>query len=286
MQEKFLEILEFCFDVYDACTLWVIDMLTFKLDDRKSVLYASATIAEKINDDVVKPIAISIITICFLISFLKILNKEDIVRNETYAKIFFLMCFSKSAVNYSFSFCKRIYNKGTEMILSVEDLYFQDRSEFTYHTYVQNKNEIVAALNKMSVLHWIVVLAISGIFTFLILIIPMIVTALSWGRYVEILVLMCGASLPMAFLPLEHEGKHIIKTYYKYFISVVLQGFAVVITMIICTKLTGSITLEFASKVNGIGSLFAILGNIFINAFVMIAAVMKSTQIAQKWIGQ
>ena len=285
MQEKFLEILEFCFDVYDACILWVMDMLTFKLDDSESVLYVSATMAKEINDNVVKPIAISIITICFLISFLKILNKEDIVRIETYAKIFFLMCFSKSAVNYSFSFCKKIYNIGAGMILSVEKLYF-DRSQFTSHTYSQNKNEIVAALNGMSVLHWIVVLAISGIFAFLILIIPMIVTALSWGRYVEILVLMCGASLPMAFLPLEHEGRHIIKTYYKYFISVVLQGFAVVITMIICTKLTGSITLEFASKVNGIGSLFAVLGNIFINAFVMIAAVMKSTQIAQKWIGQ
>lgn len=284
MKEFFIKILEFTFDVYDACIFWVANMLTFNLDN--SVLSEAAAMAEKINDNVVKPVAISIITICFLISFIKILNKEDIVRIETYAKIFFLMCFSKSAVNYSFNLCKRIYNVGAQMIQDAVTDYFREYITTQSDTFADNENKISAALDGISVLGWIVVLSVSTFFILGILISFFFVTALSWGRYVEILILMCGAALPMAFLPLEHEGRRIIITYFKYFISIVLQGFVIVISMMICTFLSRSITLNLAPNPTGIISFFAILGNSLINAIVLVTTVLKSTQIAQKWVGQ
>lgn len=279
MQDMFLEWLEAIFDYYDACIYWVVDMLTFSLDSDK--LADVTSMAEKINKEVITPVALSIITICFLISFLKIINKEDIVRIETYAKIFFMMCFSKSAVNYSFNLCRMIYNEGVKLIENAATYCSKDE----FDTFAKNKNAINSALDDVSVLGWVVILVFSALFLIVIVVVPAMVAVISWGRYVEILILMCGASLPMAFLPLEHEGKHMLKTYFKYFASVVLQGFVIILAMAICSTLTGSILFTVGDGTGMLGFLVILL-NIFINAIVMLVTVMKSTQIAQKWLGQ
>lgn len=284
MEDMFLDWLEAIFDYYDACICWVVNMLTFSLDSDE--LSEVTSMAEKINKDVITPVALSIITICFLISFLKIINKEDIVRIETYAKIFFLMCFSKSAVNYSFNLCRMLYNEGVKLIEHASMTYYSDD---TFDTFKKNEKAIKSALDDVSVLGWVVILVFSAIFLIAIVVVPAMVAVISWGRYVEILILMCGASLPMAFLPLEHEGKHMIKTYFKYFASVVLQGFVIVLAMIICSKLTGTIFSsmdDIGLNPEGMLGFLVILLNIFINAIVMLVTIMKSTQIAQKWLGQ
>ncbi len=280
MKDILLNFIQFVFDIYDACIEWSLTMLTYNLDDKH--LSAGTSMADKLNTDAMTPIAIQIVGICFLISFLKILNKDDIIRIETYAKIFFMMCFSKSAVNYSFKLCRLIYNTGSGIILNAKKTFYKAS---TVNTFEINESTIKEALKEMGVLEILLVSVICIVFLLFIVFCSLLITIISWGRYVEILVLMCGCSLPMGFLPLQHEGGHVIKNYFKYFSAVVLQGFVIAVTLMICQKLLTNMVVDLASD-SSLGSVVAILGNILINCVVMLVTIMKSTQIAQKWVGQ
>lgn len=280
-----VDILLWFLDCFDASVTRAAELLSYSLSSEK--LADATEMARKLNSDVIVPLALQICAICFLIQFLKIVNLQDFTRIETYIKIFFLVSLSKSALNYSFTICEAIYDKCADVIKDAADIFTKQETLGMSETYGKSLKE---ALQGLGVLEWIVFFFLGIIFIICIVVTIIMISFIAWGRYFELFLLMSGAALPMAFIPLGSEGGRMVKTYLMHFASVCLQGFVIIACFGICRAFTNSALFLAAetgnATVSGVITALSALGSVAIIGLLLVFSLFKSQQFAQKYLGQ
>lgn len=283
MNEIAQEFITWILDLYDATIEEAADKLSYSLTGKLS---SAHDMSYNINNDVIIPIACQIIALCFLIEFLKILNRDKLLKIETFVKIAFLVGLAKSAVNYSFTFCEAIYNTCCDMIVNANDLF--QASQASVKT---DYTAVIDAFEDLGVIESIGVIIFSIPMIFVIFACVLAIQFIMWARYFEILILMCGCAIPMAFIPLgastDYQTGHMVKGYFINFTAVCLQGLVIIAAFAISRCIvSGQLIGSMGSGESGVVAVCVGLSSITVICLVLVVSLFKSQQYALKWFGQ
>ena len=274
IQEKLLDI-----DVkIDECN----DILTLNIFDSSDMWYKIAAAMQSI----VIPIALTIITICFLIEFLKITIQMDILKWEYGLKCVSKLIFAKVCIDVSTYFLDATYSTAASWTSSALNTSITDKKG----TVVQDVGSYIWGLIADTVadagtFELLGIFITTGIFFLAISVAVTITEVMAYARAFEICVLLSMAPLPCAFLPLEDGGmSRILRKYFFSFASVCLSGLFMIISIKLYTFLVSSLVLQTVTaagdeKKVSIGSL---AGTLFMASIVLVIAVVKSGSWAQK----
>lgn len=221
--------------------------------------------------NIITPIALTIITICFLLEFLKITIKMDVLKYEYGLRVFFKLVFAKVAIDVSFKLLSAIYATGSEWMSQVGTV------GSTLGASVETA--ITANIQSISTFEALGLLGSMAIAFIAIWIAGLIVNVMAYARMFELLVYMSIAPLPCAFLPVEDGGgSRIPKKYFLSFAGVVLQGLFIIISI----KLYQAICDDtITAAVQSATALSDIVYNMLMAALVLVVAVIKSGQWAK-----
>lgn len=220
---------------------------------------------------IIRPISLTIITICFLIEFLKITIQMDILKWEYGLKCFFKFVFAKVCIDVSFSLLGAIYATASEWISSVGTT----ANTIGASTWTVIETEI-DGYGLMETLGLVVSL---GLVFLSIWIVSIMVQVIAFARKFELVIYLAVAPLPCAFLPLEDGGaSRIPKKYFMNFASICLQGLFIIMSI----KLYGTLCTE---KINDAiatgGNVATVAGQLLLASLVLVMAVVKSSSWAK-----
>lgn len=212
----------------------------------------------------ITPVALTIISICFLIEFLKISIKMDILKWEFALKVFTLLALSQAVISAAPFFLSAIYSTGADMV----GMAMGNQP----CTIGQNAaNELTALTTDMK---WGPMLGIAMTMLVPLLAIQactIIIRVMAYARMFEIIVHVAISPIPCAFLPLE--GSQMTKKFFLSFAAVSLQG----LFMIICVRLFGVIITSSLAGTSG-GTADDIVFNLLVGALVLVMSIIKTGQ--------
>lgn len=213
--------------------------------------------------DIITPVSLTIITIAFLIEFLKITIKMDVLKWEYGLRVFFKLVFAKVAIDVSFTLLMAIYATAAEWILKAGAI------NSTLGTAVASAMKpIIAGMTWYQALGLVSTMGIA--FT-AVWISGMVVVVIAYARMFELLIYVAIAPLPCAFLPFEDS--RIPKKYFLSFAAVCLQGLFIIISI----KLYQAICVDtLIPAVQSSTALSDIAFNMLLDALVLVMAVTKS----------
>lgn len=220
---------------------------------------------------IIEPISLTIITVCFLIEFLKTTIQMDILKWEYGLKCFFKFVFAKVCIDVSFTLLGAIYATGAEWIASV------GTSASTIGSTAWSAIETeIDGYGFMEILGLVVSM---GLIFMAIWIVSLIVQVVAYARKFELVIYLAVAPLPCAFLPLEDGGaSRIPKKYIMNFASVCLQGLFIIMSI----KLYGMLcNEEIQATITAGGNVGSIAGQLLIASLVLVMAVIKSSSWAK-----
>jgi hypothetical protein len=213
--------------------------------------------------NVVTPVALTIITIAFLVEFLKITIKMDVLKYEYGLRVFFKLVFAKVAIDISFQLLTAIYATGAEWITSAGATNSSLGS--AVGTAIQT---IIANMTWYEALGLVSTMGTSFL---AIEIAGLIVIVIAYARMFELLIYISVAPLPCAFIPMEES--RIPKKYFLSFAGVCLQGLFIIISI----KLYQAICTDaIIPAVQSSSALSDISFNMLMGALVLVMAVVKS----------
>lgn len=220
---------------------------------------------------IIKPIALTIITICFLIEFLKITIQMDILKWEYGLKCFFKFVFAKVCIDVSFSLLGAIYATGSEWIASI------GTSAATIGSTAWGAIE--AEIDGYGFIESIGLIASMGLIFLSIWVVSIMVQVIAYARKFELVIYLAVAPLPCAFLPLEDgNASRIPKKYIMNFASICLQGLFIIMSI----KLYGMLcNEEIQNTIAAGGNVGTIAGQLLLASLVLIMAVVKSSSWAK-----
>lgn len=220
--------------------------------------------------DVIKPIAYTIISICFLIDFIKMIVKMDVLKFEFLLRVFLKLVLAKAAIDITAELLIAIYSTGSNLILETA----KQGGTSTLGTIVSEP-----LMNIMTKMGWIEAIALlaSMFISFLAMwVTGIIVYVIAYSRMIEILIMVAVSPIPVAFLPLEENGNSMAKHFFMSFAGVVLQGLFIIIAI----KLYSMICIDVFNGLNvgddTWGALAEISSKMLLGALVLIMTVIKS----------
>lgn len=217
--------------------------------------------------NIIKPTALIIAGICFLIEFLKIIVNADILKWENALKVGAKLCIAKASIDISSEFLRLIYTTVAGWI-EAAGLTFSSGAGSSLATSAKT------ALEKYSFGEVLGAYLASFIFIMFLNIVAIMVKVMSYGRAFELTCVNAVAPLPFAFLCLDDGGgSRVTKTYIFAYISICLRGLFMVISMSIYTKLASGI--EFTNWLDGLSELLMV-------SLVLLMALVKSDQWAKQ----
>lgn len=170
--------------------------------------------------NIIKPIALGIIAFLFLIEFLKITVRSEILKHEWAFMIFFKFVLAKVAVDVCDILLEDIFNLGIRLIQNIKW-----DSQLTMTSFVNEK--IIPQVGNLGFLDSISFVVISIIPITISVLSILLVIAISFGRVFEMIVHIIIAPIPAACLLLENS--RITKKFFLSFGAVVLQGAIILI---------------------------------------------------------
>ena len=223
--------------------------------------------AKGIATSTIEPIALTIISICFFVEFLKITIQMDILKWEYALKCFFKFVFAKVCIDVAFDLLDAIYATAAEWVASIG----------ASGTSVGNDawQAIKGELDGYKFLEMAGVLASSGIIFIAIWVVTIIIQVIAYARKFEITLLLAISPLPCAFLPLEDGGaSRIPKKFFINFAGTCLQGVFIIMSVklyeFLCTE-------EIDAAIAAGGSPGMIAGQLLLATLVLVMAVTKSS---------
>lgn len=215
--------------------------------------------------DIIIPIALTIITICFLIEFLKLTIKMDVLKWEYLLRVFFKFVFAKVCIDVSYSLLSTIYATASEWITKVGS------STSTLGNTIATTLE--SELKKLSAFE-VLGVGISMLFVFIASwVISILIMVIAYARSFELLAMLSVSPLPCAFLPVEDgPSSRIPKKFFLSFAAVSLQGLFIIISIKLYSALCSNTILTNISSAN----ITEIGYNLLLGALVLIMAVIKS----------
>ncbi len=217
---------------------------------------------------IITPFALTIITIIFLIEFIKITVKMDILKYEYLVRIFFKLVLAKVSIDMSFMLLSAIYATGAEWI---------NRAGATNSTLGNATGTALATIiQNMTWYEALGLVSTMGISFLAIWISGMVVIVIAYARMFELYVYMSASPLPCAFLPMEES--RIPKRFFLSFAGVCLQGLFIIIAI----KLYQAVCVDtIIPAVQSSSALSDIAFNMLLGALVLVMAVVKSGQWAK-----
>lgn len=261
----------------DAIAKWignVLEMFMSSVQDIMSVLGQDLQVNTSMwglvgnVQGIVKPVCYTICVILFLIEFLKMSMRVDMLKWEFLFKVMAKFVIAKACIDYGPQLMEAIYSTVAEWTstygTSAYDPSFLD-------TIVDKIND---ALDDMG--FWAMIgFAITSIVPALVLLVcSFAVKVIAYGRLIELYVLLAMMPVPFAFLLEGDGGNNITKKYILNFAGVCLQGLLIVISCSLYQYL-------IADVINGMsGSTDAgeLMFTMVLGAVVMLLAVTKCGQ--------
>lgn len=220
---------------------------------------------------IIQPVALSIISICFIIEFLKIIMDANILKWQFGLKIICKFILAKVCMDGAFYVLGLIYTTAAEWISSIgsETPDIGNSAWTVISTEISNYGLMEMLGLSMSL----------GIVFVAIWVISLIVQVIAYARKFELVVYLAVAPLPCAFLPLEDgSASRITWKYIMSFASVCLQG----VFIIISVKLYGVLCVEELSQTIIAGeNIGKIAGQLLISSLVLVMAIIKSSSWAR-----
>ena len=210
----------------------------------------------------VKPIALTIVTICFLVEFLKKTIKMDILKWEYGLTVFFKLVFAKGCIDLASPLLSAIYATVAEWL-----------SKLSHKSTFGATQKILIEQSLKGMDFWGVLgVAMSCMLVFLaVWVLSIIMNVMAYARKIELLVYLSVSPIPFAFLPLEDgNSSRIPRKYVLNFASVSLQG----LFMIISCKLFTSIVTEFTSTTGA--NAMDLSYNLLLGVMILAVAIFKS----------
>jgi len=219
----------------------------------------------------IRPIAISILGLCFVIEFLKILTQEDILKWQTGFKIGAKLVLTYVALDVAADLMKAIYATGGALIAQVN----ADGAS-TMATLVDAG--LHKALDKLNLLQAIGMLATIGIGFLIIWLTGIIILVMAYGRTIELLLHIAIAPIPCAFLILEGHQARLFWKFIMSFAANCLQGFFIVLAIAIYNAMVETIMKNALEDGADLGK---IVGGLLLGAIVLLVTVTKSGSLAK-----
>ncbi|MBQ2886813.1 MAG: type IV secretion system protein [Alphaproteobacteria bacterium] len=221
---------------------------------------------------VVTPIALTIVTICFLIEFLKITIQMDVLKWEYGLRCFFKLVFAKVCIDLSTDLLGAIYITCAEWIDEV--------GTGTVHVGQTVWTQLESSFTSAGLLESIGFFLAGGLIVIAIKIITIVIQVMAYARKFEISILLAIAPLPCAFLPLEDGGtSRIPKKYIMSFASSCLAGFFMIISVRFYAELVNGTIIQ---NINNMSDFISKIGQVLLATLVLVMAVIKSGSWASK----
>ena len=219
----------------------------------------------------IRPIAITILSLCFIIEFLNILTHQDILKWETGFKVGAKLVLTYVALDISSQLMEAIYATGNDLIGKVQAVNMDMGGLI--------KDQLRAALTGLGILKTIGLLATIGIAFLIVWLAGVVILVIAYGRSIELLLHIAIAPIPCAFLILEdHHGARIFWKFVMSFAANCLQGFFIVLSISLYNAL---VTQIFETAISNGADVAAITGGLLLGAVVLVVTVVKSGSIAK-----
>lgn len=268
MKDVCLSFINYILDTFDSLVGQVLAILSYDcFSSGDSYVGGMYTLAQSVKS-IVMPIALIIITIIFLIEFLKITIQMDILKWEYGLKVFFKFVFAKVAIDVSATLMSAIYATASEWISGVGS----SSSTLGATAGVLIKNEI----QSYGTLKCLGLMLSASVMFLVVIASAIIMNVIAYARVFEIMVYISVSPLPCAFLPAERS--RITVKFFCGFAGVCLQGVFMAISIKMYVMLCNTILTNIAAG----SSVWNVIYNLVIGSVVCLMAVIKSGQWANK----
>ena len=219
-------------------------------------------IAQDISN-VIKPVALVIITILFLIEFLQITIKMDILKWEYALRVFAKFVLAKATIDVSVALMEAIYATASEWIVGSGSVGSSLGATVGL--------AIAPTLTNIS---WYEAL---GLVTTMMLpflgvwLVGLMIVVMAYARTFELMIYIAVSPLPCAFL--VSENIRMTKRFFLSFASVCLQGLFIIISIKLYERIC---TTAILSAITSSTNISDIAFNMLLGALVLMMAVTKS----------
>ncbi len=211
----------------------------------------------------ITPIALTIISICFLIEVLNITAKFDILKREHMAKVFIKLVFAKVIIEVAPELMEVIYLTTSEWINGIA---------VTNGTLAMTVE--VALQDQFDTLSWqdgLALMSTMAIPLIAIWISGVIVKVIAYARMFELLVYIAVSPLPCAFMPAENS--RITNKFFLSFAGVSLKCLFILISIKLYQVVCSDVLVDAVAGANNIPD---ICMNVLLGSLVLVMAVVKS----------
>lgn len=226
---------------------------------------------------IIKPFALTLIGICFLIEFLKMTIKFDILKPEFFFKVFFKLVFAKVCIDMCYDLLMAIYTQVCEWISELQYVNGDTQAGRTVWLAVKD------SLNEYSGLEWLGVVVSSFVIFIGIYVCSLIIRVMAYARMIEITLYLAISPLPMAFLPMSDGGgaSRIPKHFILNFASVCLSGLFIVMAIKLYTVVTGTFIMNLSGGSSSLNVTTG-AGALLISTVMLLICVTKASSFANK----
>lgn len=242
---------------FDSNVEGAVDILTRNIFSGS--LYNMATAVK----DAITPIALTIISICFLIEVLNITAKFDILKREYMAKVFIKLVFAKVIIEVAPDLMEVMYLTASEWINGISVT--NGTLAMTVETALQDQFDTLSWQDGLALI------STMALPLFAVWVSGLIVKVIAYARMFELLIYIAVSPLPCAFMPAENS--RITKKFFLAFSGVCLQGVFILISIKIYQALCADVLVDAVSSADNIPD---ICMNVLLGSLVLVMAVVKS----------
>lgn len=214
--------------------------------------------------NVIKPIALTIITVVFLIEFIRVTVNADILKWEYALKVIYKFIFAKVAIDLSFYLMSAIYATSAEWVVGIGNI---PNSGLGHAT----KQAMKIAMEDYSWQQSLGLVITMALPLLCVWVIGMIINVIAYARMIELLILISVSPLPCALLPLE--GTRIAQKFFLRFAAASLHGVFIVIALKIYTSIVADVLI---GQITNSKSFTGIAYSLLLGSLVLGMAVIKS----------
>lgn len=217
---------------------------------------------------ILNPVCYTIMVIFFLIEFLKLSMKIDMMKWEYIFKVLIKFVVAKACVDFGGTLLDAIYSTCAEWIVSLGDSAYDPA---IYETITEKINLGIADMGFWDTIGFV----ITSILPCIVLIVcGWVVKAIAYGRLIEIYILLACMPISFAFI-LDGEGhSNITKKYVLNFIGVCLQG----LLMIIACSLFQYIMADNITAMSNTDSVTELIMSMVFSGIILVLSISKCGQ--------
>lgn len=224
--------------------------------------------------NIVKPTCYTIISIFFLVEFLKMSLRMDVIKWEFLFKILIKFAIAKSCIDFAPKIFEAIYSTIAEWIQTFGTGAYD---ESFYADIADKLNDVLLNMGFWEMIGFAVTCIIPCL---VLLVCSFIIKVIAYGRMIELYILLAVMPIPFSMI-LDGEGhSNSTKKYLLNFAGVCLQGFLIVIACSLYQYFMSDIITKQYNEIMAGSNASAtdLLFTLVLGAIVMVLAVTKCSQ--------